>query len=138
MSAQEQMINSYLQNLGVPGQLQALPANPTLKLVAISYSSVNMAVILVQDAVLFLEAGLGYAPKQTLLPFYRRILVANSNLINASFCLKENDNNVVIRSSRQVIGLDFQEFKAMVDAVVLAVHQQAAPIARDFPFQATP
>jgi len=138
MSQHATAINQYLSSMGIPATLAPAPGAAGVMATVINHLGVNIGVFLIGDAILLLEAGLGYPPAGNLLPFYRRLLVENSDLIGVAFCVKDQDNSVAMRTSRQAAGLDAEEFKSMIEGMAAAVHRTAVQVAQEFPFQQRP
>jgi hypothetical protein len=132
MSAHEDKLNEFLKSMGFAAPLAPWPEVPGAKVVVCNHMGLNLIVALEQDALIYVQDHCGYLPKVNTAPFYRRLLTLNASFIGAYFCVFEADDALVLRTSRLVDGLDFVEFKAMLDTLG-ALHWQYMPsLAQEF------
>lgn len=130
----ESMVTQFLRNLGLNAVFQVV--NPMCKYALLNYCGLNLVIQMDQNQFIQFNAGIGFVPKANLVALYRRLLELNSTSINWWFAIEPTQDNVQIRSSRPIQGIDFAEFKAILDVLVGAFFQQGAPIQQQFQLSA--
>ncbi len=116
MSSDEEKINEFLKQMGFSAQLGLMSGAPDVKITTANHMGVNLFVYIdPRSESVTVFVAFAYLPKVHVAPFLRRLLALNEQLIGPAFCIREDDNTVRLKSSRLMEGLDFSEFKAMLD-----------------------
>lgn len=133
MANQVENISQYLKSLGLNSLLEDVPGVNDFKRVVINYVGVNMTVDLHLAGIPSLNMYLffAYIPKINIAPVFRKLLNLN-NLLFAKLFIDENINAIGMKFQRPLEGLDFVEFKWMLDSLGAAFHQHAIPLVNEF------
>ena len=116
MPSNEEKINEFLKSVGSQAQLAqtAGMALPNMQAI-VAHMGVNFGVILDQNTFIICQSGIAYLPRANIAPLYRRLLALNLVMGGPYFGLVEQTNVISLQITRNVEGLDFVEFKWMLD-----------------------
>jgi hypothetical protein len=135
MSPNEEKLSNFLKSLGYSAQLdEAPPPNPPgLKTVFAQHMGVNVSIWLDRDLILIITIVFGFLPKANTAPLMRRCLALNAKLIGVCIALAEGANpSLQLNGCRFMEGLDFVEFKALLDHSAMVYWQHVTPLINEF------
>ena len=91
---------------------------------------VDDIIVLCDDPLVIFSVRLMKVPSKNLEAFYRKLLELNaSELVAGAYGIDGDD--VVITDTLQLENLDFNEFQASIDSLVMAIHNHY-PVLREF------
>lgn len=131
MSSNEEKINEFLKQMGFSASLGDVLGFPG-KAAAVNHMGVHVNVYLFSIGILAIFVSFGYVPKVNVAPFFRRLLALNDQLVGPAFSIVEADNTVRLKNSRLMEGLDFSEFKDMLDGVAQLSWQYGTNLVQEF------
>lgn len=121
-------VNSYLKKMGGLGKLEIDNTCTLIQGNAKVRVSVNE-----QDDLLSVSSPLLTAPQRNLLPFFRKLLALNfKDTCDAAFALMDDEDRVVLRYSRPLSKLDFEEFERAVKGVAEVADKYNDMLAEEF------
>jgi hypothetical protein len=132
----EENINQYLKSMGFSTSLAPAEGMPNVRFAVVSHMGVNMAIVL-DGPFVYPTVNLGYVPKMNVAPLLRRMLNLNAVMGGPQFFVREDDS-IGMQVARQVEGLDFVEFKSMLDSLGAAYWQNGAGLVQQFQIPAQP
>ncbi|MBX3055879.1 MAG: YbjN domain-containing protein [Anaerolineae bacterium] len=134
----EQTITQYLATLGIPANpFQPLPGFTGVNGTMVSQMGLNVDVQVHQNQLLLVQILIGYVPQGNVAPLLRQLLSINAQLVGVYFCILDN-NAILLRASRNVLGLDMAEFRTLIDAVASTTWQHAMNLINTFQIPSQP
>jgi hypothetical protein len=134
----EATISQYFQGLGIP----AAPFSPMPGLNGVNgtiatHMGLQIDVQIHHGQLLLAQLVIGYVPQTNVAPLFRQLLVSNSMMIGVYFCLLDN-NAILLRTSRNVEGLDQIELKMLLDNLCSNTFQHGLNVKNTFQLPALP
>lgn len=127
----EETISQFLKSLGAP----ATPFNALSwggRGTVATYMGLQVDIQIHQNSLLLAQLVVGYVPKMNVAPLLRHLLTLNSVTVGVYFCIIENVNAIVLKTSRSIEGLDFVEFKQTLDVLCSIFLQHAQNLVQTF------
>ena len=144
MSSPEQTINEYLKRMELSLVAQWATSQTPQGSTMFSGQVIHMGLLLyinvdvgVQEY-FAVSVPIGYVPKTNVAPLFRTLLVQSTGMSGAFFCLLEPTNLLAYRTARTLKGMDFVEFKHLVDLMAQLWWAVANPIVQQFQIPAQP
>lgn len=129
----EDTVIQYLKTMGVviTQQFVDIPGtNPTVRYIGINHMNVNMGIML-DGAFIYPYLLVGYLPKQSVAPLFRRLLNLNGRMGGPFFSVGD-DNSIALIIMRQQEGLDLAEIKWMLDQMGAMYWQNGPGLVQEF------
>lgn len=130
----EETVNQYLQkmNITIAKPFSDVPGtNPVHRFTLIKHLNLNIGIAIISDQYIYPFASLGYVPKQNIAPLLRRLLNLNSKMGGPYFYI-DDAGGIQLSIMRKQEGLDYSEFKWMLDQLGGMFWQFAAGIIQEF------
>jgi hypothetical protein len=141
----EQTINEYLQKMGSSPVAQWTTSQNPQGTTVFSGEAIHMGVrlwLMIEEGgvneFLAISVPIGFVPKTNVAPLFRMLLAQSTGMSGAYFCLVEASNLLMYRTARNLKGLDFVEFKDLVDVMAQLWWTVANPIIQQFQLPAQP
>lgn len=135
----EEKVTQFLKSLAIPAApFHDLPGVPGVRGTLGTHMGLQVDVQVHQDRLLIAQLIIGYVPKTNVAPLYRRLLTLNALFIGVYFCIFDNKNTIVLRTSRNLEGLDLTEFKLLLDGLCSNYFQHVMNMAQTFQIPSQP
>jgi hypothetical protein len=89
--------------------------------------NINNIVVLYDDPVITFRVKVMEVPETNKEKFYRFLLELNANLLHGAYSI--SDNNVILIDNLEAENLDYNEFQATIDSIILALTEDLKKIA---------
>jgi hypothetical protein len=139
MATFEERINEFLRSMGFASAvLASAPADPPqLKTVAVNHMGCTVYISDDNEYFLLMMIAFAYLPKVNVAPFFRRLLELQGVLGGPCFTFQP-DGLLKLQVCRPLEGLDFVEFKVMLDHLVGTYYQRVMPLVNEFQLPTQP
>lgn len=133
MSTHEEKINEFLKSMGFSSQLVHTPPNPA-ELIGATVNHMGVPITVWKDREVFVMAYIhfGFVPKVSVAPFFRRLLELQGDMGGYYFSITRLEGGLLLQYARQLEGLDFIEFKTMLDGLGGHYWQRVVPLVQEF------
>jgi hypothetical protein len=133
----EAAIPQYLQASGIPftpyGPIAGAPgANGTV----VTHMGFQVNLQVQNGQLLLAQLVVGFIPQTNVAPLLRQLLVINASMVGVYFCVVENA--VILRASRNLLGLDQEELKSLLDHICSYTVQYGVGVKNTFQLLDTP
>ena len=133
MATHEDKVNDFIKQIGATTELAVQPGDPpTVKVAQVDHMGLRIQVGVDNEALLTFDVAFGYVPKTNIAPLFRRLLALNGTIAHVAFGLFEKQNILKLQTSRSLEGLDFVEFKSLLDAVGQIYWQYVPGLIQEF------
>jgi hypothetical protein len=88
--------------------------------------------------ILQINFSIGYIPKSNIAPLFRTLLARSAGMSGAFFYLNETTNLIGYKVQRYLSGIDFEEFKQMMDLMASLYWPVVNPIIQQFQISQQP
>jgi hypothetical protein len=134
----EEKVAQFLKSLAVTATpFRDLPGVPGVRGVIGTHMGLQVDIQVHQDNLLIAQLIIGYVPKANVAPLYRRLLALNTIFVGVYFCIFDN-NTIVLRTSRNLEGLDLFEFKLLLDGLCSNYFQHVMSVVQTFQVPSQP
>lgn len=89
--------------------------------------NIENIVILYDDPVVTFRVKIMEIPKKNLEKFYETLLTLNANLLHGAYSI--DSDNVILIDNLEAENLDYNEFQATIDSIILALTEDLKTIA---------
>jgi hypothetical protein len=89
--------------------------------------NINNIVVLYDDPVVTFRVKVMEMPESNKEKFYRFLLELNANLLHGAYSI--SDNSVILIDNLEAENLDYNEFQATIDSIILALTEDLKKIA---------
>jgi hypothetical protein len=126
------MIEDFFKKINFNPSKQRLPNRDTLGWWVQRGSAVIYIILKPHDGVptLRVVSPILYLPENHILPFYRKCLELNMDLVNCAFAVA--DDKIMLVSERAVDGLDSQELEELIGYLAIMADEVDDKLAREF------
>lgn len=134
----ETTISQYFQSLGIPATpFSPMPDFNGVNTTIATHMGLQIDVQIHHGQILLAQIVIGYVPQANVAPLLRQLLESNSLMIGVYFCILAN-NGIVLRTSRNVEGLDQIELKMLLDNLCSNTFQHGLNVKNTFQLLALP
>jgi hypothetical protein len=139
MATFEERINEFLKSMGFPsvGLTSNPPDPPQLKTVTVNHMGCPVHISDDNEYFLVMIIAFAYLPRVNVAPFFRRLLELQGLMGGPCFTFQP-DGLLKLQMCRQLEGLDFVEFKVMLDHLVGTYYQRVMPLVNEFQLPTQP
>lgn len=134
----EATISQFFQSLGIPANpFNPLPGVNGVNGTIATHMGLQIDFQVHQSQFLIAQIMLGYVPQANVAPLLRQMLNLNSLMVDTYFIILPN-NAILLRTSRNLHGLDQTELKMLLDSLCSNTFQHGMKIQNTFQLPAMP
>jgi hypothetical protein len=118
-----EMIEEYLLQINLPYE----KIDDKMWIIHDEIDNINNIVVLYDDPVVTFRVKVMDVPEKNKEKFFRFLLELNANLLHGAYSL--SDNSVILIDNLEAENLDYNEFQATLDSIILALTEDLKKIA---------
>ncbi len=119
----KEKIEDYLLQINLPYEA----VDDKMWVIHDEIDNIENIVVLYDDPVVTFRVKVMEVPEKNQEKFFRTLLELNSNLLHGAYSI--NENNIVLIDNLEAENLDFNEFQATIDSIILALTEDLKTIA---------